>query len=55
MEFPAIQGKASVSGDCAMPGILQTGAMLRTWIFSPGGQMIQQPLTQDRLSTMALL
>lgn len=39
MEVPVVHGKARVSGDYAMPGVLQTGAMLRVSIVNPGGEM----------------
>ena len=39
MEVPVINGKARISGDYAMPGVLQTGAMLRVSIVNPGGEM----------------
>jgi 2-methylaconitate cis-trans-isomerase PrpF len=39
MEVPVIQGKARVSGGYAMPGVVQTGAMLRVSIVQPGGEM----------------
>lgn len=39
MEVPVINGKARVAGDYAMPGVIQTGAMLRVSIVDPGGEM----------------
>ena len=39
MEVPVVNGKARVSGDYAMPGVIQTGAMMRVSIVSPGGEM----------------
>jgi 2-methylaconitate cis-trans-isomerase PrpF len=39
LEVPVIRGKARVSGDYAMPGVVQTGAMLRVSIVNPGGEM----------------
>lgn len=39
MEVPVVYGKARVSGGYAMPGVLQTGAMLRVSIVNPGGEM----------------
>ena len=39
MQVPVIDGKARVSGDYAMPGVIQTGAMMRVSIVTPGGEM----------------
>ena len=39
MRVPVINGKARVSGDYAMPGVIQTGAMMRVSIVNPGGEM----------------
>ena len=39
MQVPVINGKARVSGDYVMPGVIQTGAMMRVSIVSPGGEM----------------
>ena len=44
MEIPLIAGKARVSGDYAMPGILQRGAMARVSIVAPGGEMTGKQL-----------
>ena len=39
MEVPVIQGKAKVSGDYHMPGVVKPGAMFRVSIVKPGGEM----------------
>lgn len=39
MEVPVVNGKARVLGDYSMPGVIQTGAMLRVSIVNPGGEM----------------
>lgn len=39
MEVPVINGKARVSGDYLMPGVITPGAMLRVSILQPGGGM----------------
>ena len=39
MVVPVIAGKARVSGDYVMPGVMQSGAMLRVSIVNPGGEM----------------
>jgi hypothetical protein len=39
MEIPVINGKAKVSGDYLMPGVVKPGAMFRVSIVSPGGEM----------------
>ncbi|MHC1761429.1 MAG: PrpF domain-containing protein [Negativicutes bacterium] len=38
MEIPVIGGKARVSGDYAMPGVVKPGAMIRVSIVNPGGE-----------------
>lgn len=44
MEIPVIKGKAKVSGDYVMPGIVKPGAMFRVSIVNPGGGMTGQLL-----------
>ena len=39
MEIPVVNGKAKVSGDYLMPGIVKPGAMFRVSIVNPGGEM----------------
>ena len=37
MEIPVIDGKAKVSGDYAMPGVVKPGALIKVSIVNPGG------------------
>jgi 2-methylaconitate cis-trans-isomerase PrpF len=39
MEVPVVNGKAKVSGDYVMPGVVKSGAMFRVSIVNPGGEM----------------
>jgi len=39
MEVPVVGGKAKVSGDYFMPGVITPGAMFRVSIMNPGGEM----------------
>lgn len=39
MAVPVVAGKARVCGDYLMPGVVQTGAMMRVAIVAPGGEM----------------
>lgn len=39
MEVPLVNGKAKVSGDYLMPGVVKPGAMFRVSIVNPGGEM----------------
>lgn len=38
MEVPVVNGKAKVSGDYMMPGVVKSGAMYRVSIVNPGGE-----------------
>ncbi len=53
MEVPLIHGKARVSGDYAMPGVAQTGAMLRVSIVAPGGEMTGRQMLLGRTTDIA--
>lgn len=44
MEIPVVNGKAKVSGDYQMPGVVKSGAMFRVSIMSPGGEMTGKQL-----------
>lgn len=44
MEIPVVNGKAKVSGDYQMPGVVKPGAMFRVSIMSPGGEMTGKQL-----------
>lgn len=44
MEVPVINGKAKVSGDYLMPGVVKPGAMFRVSILNPGGEMTGKQL-----------
>ncbi|MBP2638452.1 MAG: PrpF protein [Firmicutes bacterium] len=44
MEIPVVSGKAKVSGDYQMPGVVKPGAMFRVSIMSPGGEMTGKQL-----------
>lgn len=41
---PLVDGKAKVSGDYAMPGVVRTGALIRVEILNPGGGKTGQAL-----------
>jgi 2-methylaconitate cis-trans-isomerase PrpF len=53
MEVPVIRGKARVSGDYAMPGVLRTGARLRVSIVRPGGEMTGRQMPLGRTTEIA--
>ena len=44
MEIPVINGKAKVSGEYLMPGVVKPGAMLRVAIMNPGGEITGKQL-----------
>ncbi|EGO64820.1 PrpF domain-containing protein [Acetonema longum] len=44
MEIPVVNGRAKVSGDYLMPGVVTPGAMFRVSIVNPGGEMTGQLL-----------
>ena len=44
MEIPIVNGKAKVSGDYLMPGVVKPGAMFRVSIVDPGGEMTGKQL-----------
>ena len=45
MEIPVVNGKAKVSGDYLMPGVVKPGAMFRVSIMNPGGEMTGRQLS----------
>lgn len=53
MEIPVIGGKARVSGDYAMPGIVKSGAMIRVSIVNPGGEKTGKTLVLGSEFTVA--
>jgi 2-methylaconitate cis-trans-isomerase PrpF len=53
MEVPVFRGRARVSGDYAMPGVIQTGAMLRVSIVRPGGEMTGRQMPLGRTTQIA--
>lgn len=44
IKIPLINGRARVSGNYAMPGVLHTGAMIEVAIVHPGGEMTGQQM-----------
>lgn len=46
MEVPVVNGKARVSGEYVMPGVVKAGAMFRVSIVNPGGEMTGTMLPQ---------
>jgi 2-methylaconitate cis-trans-isomerase PrpF len=53
MEIPVIRGKARVSGNYAMPGVVQTGALFRVSIVQPGGEMTGKQLPLGKTTEIA--
>ena len=50
MEVPLVNGKARVSGDYIMPGVVKAGAMFRVSIVNPGGEMTGTMLSQGPIT-----
>lgn len=53
MQVPVVNGKAKVCGDYAMPGVVQTGAMMRVSIVNPGGEMTGKQLLLGQTTEVA--
>lgn len=53
MEIPVLEGKARVAGDYVLPGIVQTGAMVRVGIVAPGGENCGQLLPLGKTSEIS--
>lgn len=54
MEIPLSEGKAKVSGDYSMPGVLGTGAMFRVSIMHPGGEQTGNQLSCENTTDVSV-
>lgn len=52
MKVPVCNGRARVSGDYAIPGVLGTGAMMRLSIMNPGGELTGSQLSLGQKTTV---
>jgi Uncharacterized protein conserved in bacteria len=52
MEIPVVNGRAKVSGDYFMPGLVKPGAMFRVSIVNPGGELTGRQLSLGSRNTV---